>query len=330
MADGTIAFESGIDLAAVRAEIARARQAALAGMKGTVRACTLYLAGVFDSAAGAAAASAGLAQIANVHPARVVVLVSDAAAPGTGVRAEVRVEAHGAVTREFVTITANGAATRHLRAALEGLAVAEMPFAVYWPGEPAGALFERALATADRVVLDSGRLGPARTALRRLLPLLDDDAPLGDLAWARLAGWQGVAADVLDLPALREHRSRVRTAEIRHLAGACGVEAALLGGWLASRLRDVRVSFIEAPGEGAPGALAGLTMTAPPATFRFQVEGGRVVADVEGDDDGPAHHAVRLPPSDLGHTLARELELFSGRDELYEAALRSAVSLVGG
>src|SRR5205085_1077472 len=113
--------------------------------------------------------------------------------------------------------------------------------------------------------------------------LLARGAPIGDLAWARIFPWQGLAAEILDLPNLREHRGRIKKARVV-CAGAVGAEGLLLLGWLQSRIPRLKV---EAHAEGQPdagdepaqitaipraapvalGHVSLLEFTAPPATF---------------------------------------------------------------
>jgi glucose-6-phosphate dehydrogenase assembly protein OpcA len=162
-----------------------------------------------------------------------------------------------------------------------------------------------------------------------------------------------LAADVLDVPNLREHRGRLDGARIT-CAGAIGAEAALLAGWFASRVKKSRVELLvgadaevdsSMPGAGdgttlvagptgvaplAKGQVLAFEFTAPSVTFSLRREKGVLVAEVRGDDDGEVVHRVRLPPETPGRLLGVELKLLSGHDELYAAALQAGAKLVAG
>ncbi len=299
-------------------------------VRSTMRACTVNLVAAFETERALEEALPGLRVLGEIHPARFLLLLADEKAPA-GAAQTWSVAPPGARAPYMTVVRARE--VRHLASAFNALSEPELPMVVYWTAELSGARFDRMLAAADRLILDSGTR-PARE-LGRLLPLLNSGAPLGDLAWARIAPWQAVAADVLDLPNLREHRARVKSAEIHFAPSADGpgAEAALLGGWLASRLSGVRVTFAaettgSATASATPGALTGLMLDAPPARFSFRAEKNLICADVTGDDDGPTSHWGTLHPAELGRLLAYELQLFAGRDEVYEFALRAAAKLV--
>lgn len=305
--------------------------------------CTMNLVATFFSAAQYERVREGLEAAGVVHPCRLLVLIADDAAAGDEVTARVSVvRSAGAISLERIVLTAGGRAVRHLESAMLGLLLPELPMVVVWGGRPHGDLLRRAVEAADRIIIDSGARPP--TYLNEAAQLLAGGAPLGDIAWARIFPWQALAAEVLDLPNLREHRGNIRSAKVT-CAAAVGAEGALLAGWIASRVPRLRVQLVcEGGCEGAPedaafdalhsapmtlGQVLRFEFTAPPANFSFRREKGILVAEVRGDDDGEVIHRVRLPPDAPGRLLGLELKLLSGRDELYAAAVQAGAKLVG-
>jgi glucose-6-phosphate dehydrogenase assembly protein OpcA len=224
-----------------------------------------------------------------------------------------------------------------------GLLLPELPMVVVWGGRPEGDLLQRAVESADRIIIDSGARPP--TYLAETAQLLAHGAPIGDLAWARIFPWQSLAAEVLDMPNLREHRGNLKKARVV-CAGAVGAEGLLLLGWMQSRIPrlEVRIevegqpddddderTMVTAIPRAAPIALGHVSLlefVAPPATFTLRREKGILLAEVKGDDDGEVVHRVRLPPDTPGRLLGLELKLLSGQDELYAASAQAAVKLL--
>jgi glucose-6-phosphate dehydrogenase assembly protein OpcA len=342
----TIHFDQGIDLEKIRALLQQAKERV--GSPGeTVTAFNLVA--IYFSPAAYERAQAALEVAGRIHPSRLVVLIAEAHAGGDSVTARVSaLRSGGAVTLERFVLTAQGGGVRHLESALLGLLAPDLPVVVVWGGRPEGALLRHAVDAADRVIIDSGTRPPQ--ALADVGAMLTRGAPIGDLAWARIFPWMSLAADVLDVPNLREHRGNLRSARVI-CAGAIGAEGVLLAGWFASRVRKARVEIVTGPegetdsampgaGDGAEvtglpaamplgrGQIAGFEFTAPPATFTLRREKSVLVAEVRGDDDGEMVHRLRLPPETPGRLLAMELKLLAGHDELYAAAVQAAVKLL--
>jgi hypothetical protein len=226
-----------------------------------------------------------------------------------------------------------------------GLLVPEVPVVIVWGGRAEGDLLNHAVEQADRLILDSG--SRSVEGLRHVAHLASRGAPVGDLAWARIFPWQSLAADVLDIPNLREHRDKIKAVRIT-TAGAPGAEALLLAGWFQSRIKRARVALaqqpIPAPVEPAPpgavaatgealpaaegvlqGSIVEVQFEAPPVEFVIRREkNGILEAQVRGDDDGEVVHRTRLPPESPGRVLLLELKMLHGIDEIYRAALEEA------
>lgn len=344
----SVVFDNGVDLQKVLKMLQAEREKRALGMDERV--CTLNLVAVYFSEESYQRARPALEAAGTLHPARLLVLIALREGKDE-VRAEIdAVRAGGSIALERVVLTASGAATRHLQSAMLGLLVPELPVVLVWGGKPEGELFAEALEDADRAIVDSGTRDLA--ALAGVAEQVRHGFPIGDLAWARIFPWQSTAAEMLDLPNLREHRGRIRSAKVI-AAGAPGAEAALLAGWFASRLPRATVELVAGPpptaaeaapiepadsgGKNAvhapplaPGQIALVEFSAPPALFSIRRERGILVAHVQGDDDGEVVHRVRLPAETPGRLLSLELKLLSGIDELYAASVRAAARLIPG
>jgi glucose-6-phosphate dehydrogenase assembly protein OpcA len=346
-----VTFDLGIDLKLIQKMLQEARERRQS-REMDERVCTMNLVACYFSSDGYERAQSALETAGTLHPARLLVLVAESKEAGDRVHGEVSVlRAGSTVALERIVLTATGTAVRHLQSAMLGLLVPELPVVFVWGGRPEGPLFEQALESGDRMIIDSGTRPLA--ALREMARRVAKGAPVGDLAWARIFPWQATAAEMLDQPNLREHRGRIRSARII-AAGRPGAEAALLAGWFASRIPRAKVELVQGPeptpeqmtptptppefevaGKSAVhappmsvGQVSELVFNAPPATFRIWRDRGILTAHVQGDDDGEVVHRVRLPAETPGRLLGLELKLLSGQDELYAHALQSAMRLI--
>ena len=338
----TAEFDGSVDLPRIGQMLQRARERGGAAQESVF---TLNLVAIYFTQAQYDRAREALEAAGNVHPCRLVVLVADELQQRESLGARVSaVRSAGAITLERIVLTATGKSVRHLESAMMGLLLPELPMVVVWGGRPQGDLLHRAVESADRIIIDSGARPP--TYLAETARLVARGAPIGDLAWARIFPWQSLAADVLDLPNLREHRGNIREARVV-CAGAWGAEGLLLLGWMQSRIPRLRAS-ISAGGKPDPeidrptaspvpraervalGHVCLLEFVAPPARFSLRRERGILVAEVSGDDDGQVVHRVRLPAEAPGRLLGLELKLLSGQDELYAASVQAAARLLPG
>jgi glucose-6-phosphate dehydrogenase assembly protein OpcA len=334
-------FDKGFDLQKIAQLLQQARER---GGQSQETVCTLNLVAIYFTAQQYERASEALEAAGAVHPCRLIVLVADQLSESDTLTARVSiVRSAGAISMERVVLTATGKAVRHLESAMMGLLLPELPMVVVWGGRPHGDLLQRAVESADRIIVDSGARPP--TYLTEQARLLARGAPLGDLAWARIFPWQSVAAEVLDLANLREHRGNIKRARVI-CAGAIGAEGLLLAGWMTSRIKrleatlevqgaaddyDAETTVTTAIPRAAPIALGHVALfefEAPPATFTFRRDKGLLIAEVKGDDDGYVAHRVRLPPETPGRLLGLELKLLAGVDDLYAQAVQAAVKLL--
>ncbi|HZX93090.1 MAG TPA: glucose-6-phosphate dehydrogenase assembly protein OpcA [Myxococcales bacterium] len=334
-----VRFDRGVDLARIEQLLQQARDR---GGTGQESVCTLNLVAIYFTQGQYERAREALEVAGSAHPCRLLVLVADQLTEPESLTARVSVvRSGGAISMERIVLTATGRAVRHLESAMTGLLHTEVPLVVIWGGRPQGDLLVRAVESADRIIGDSGARPP--TFLADVAKLVARGAPIGDLAWARIFPWQSLAADVLDLPNLREHRGNIRTARVV-CAGAVGAEGLLLLGWMQSRVKRLSVAIhAEGQPEEEPetshavipraerlglGHVSRFEFTSPPATFTLRRERGLLLAEVKGDDDGYVVNRVRLPPDTPGRLLGLELKLLAGHDELYAAAVQAAAKLL--
>jgi glucose-6-phosphate dehydrogenase assembly protein OpcA len=341
----SIRFDESFDIGKVQKLLEDAR--ARAGSPGETIS-TLNLVASYFSEAAYERAKPALETAARVHPCRMIVVVSEPGVAPDAASARVSaVRSAGSVALERIVLHAQGKAVRHLESAMTGLLLPALPRVVVWGGRPEGPLFHHAMTLGDRIVIDSGTRPLA--SLRAVAQLLTQGAPIGDLAWARIFPWQALAADLLDLPSLREHRGKLQSARVL-CAGDVGAEGALLGGWFATRVKRGKIELAVGPapevdspvpggGDGAigeaamaaaplgRGSVVEFQFAAPPVTFTLRRERSILTADVKGDDDGEVVNRVRLPPETPGRLLSLELKLLSGRDELYAEAAQAAAKL---
>ena len=229
------------------------------------------------------AAERTLAGMGERHPSRTVILVPRPGEPG-GIDAELSVRSfplgQRSVAGEVIELSLRGDRAVAPASIVLPLAISDLPVFLRWRGEPPflETQWRQLVGVADRVVVDSSEWGELRYA--ELAESFELTA-VSDISWARTAAWRVELAD--RWPAIAEQ-------EIAVLGPRA--EAALLRGWLSSRLQR------ELPPAEAAGELG------------VRLDGEEV----------PAARDEPLTPSDL---LSAELDNLV-RDLVYEAAALSA------
>jgi glucose-6-phosphate dehydrogenase assembly protein OpcA len=307
-----------------------------------------------DSAEGV---TRSVSNIAGRYPSRAIVLISDPEEGQTNLEFQLsafcstRGGGGAQVCAEQVTIHAEGPPAEHLESLAGPLLISDLPVFLWYPGpfSPSSVEFAGMAALADRIIIDSAAAGDCETSLREIAGLLDrpDTPAIGDLQWVQLSPWRALVAELFSSPERAGELERLRGIEILHAPdGEC--RALLFVGWLASTLgwsledatrtaegREVR--FAGPSGEVS----AEISPTSPDARFRqvrlysddygFGVARSRDLSEarttVTRDDELLAERTVHLGHFDLGVLLGEELR-YRGRDELYEAALRTAVEML--
>jgi hypothetical protein len=226
------------------------------------------------------AAERTLEGLGERHPSRTVILVPTPEEPdGIDARLAVRSFPVGdrAVSSEVIELTLRGERSCAPASVVLPLTISDLPVFLRWRGEPlfGETQWEQLVGVADRVIVDSSEW--AKLRYHELADAFELTA-VSDIAWARIDEWRITLAARWPEIATREIAIRGPRAE-----------AALLRGWLASRLdRDV------APIEPA----------------------GELGVRLDGDEVVPQHSDDRTP-SDL---LSAELDKLV-RDLIYEQAV---------
>jgi glucose-6-phosphate dehydrogenase assembly protein OpcA len=219
------------------------------------------------------------------HPSRTVILVPRPGEDG-GIDARVWVRSfplgHRSVAGEVIELSLRGDRSVAPASIVLPLAISDLPIFVRWRGEPPfeATQWDQLVGLADRVVVDSSEWGQLRYS--ELSGAFERTA-VSDIAWARTGMWRTAVAG--RWPEIASQEIQVRGPR---------AEAALLRGWLASRLeREL-----------------------PPAE-----QAGELGVRLDGDEVA-APRDEQLTPSDL---LSAELDNLS-RDRVYEAGAVAAAS----
>jgi glucose-6-phosphate dehydrogenase assembly protein OpcA len=322
-----------------------------------LRASVLNLIVVTDEDS-AANVTRSVSNIAGRYPSRAILLISDPEGEG-GVDVQVSafcsVRGGGGadvqVCAEQVTIHAEGPPAEHLETLAGPLLVSDLPVFLWYPGpfSPDSPEFAGMAALADRVIVDSAAAGDCARSLPELAALLDrDECPaVGDLQWVQLSPWRSLVSELFSSPERTGELERLRRVEILYAPdGEC--RALLITGWLASALgwRLVSAASTENGREvtfAAPSGevLVEMSPASSDARFRevrlysddygFEVARSHDLSEarttVSRDGEVLAERTVHLGKFDLGVLLGEELR-YRGRDESYEAALRTAVEVL--
>jgi glucose-6-phosphate dehydrogenase assembly protein OpcA len=297
-----------------------------------------------------------VSKLAGRHPARAVVLIADPdGEPNVDVGLSAFCHSRGGggaqVCAEQITIHAEGPTALHLESLAGPLLVPDLPVFLWYPGEfsPHSPEFAAMAELADRVILDSAASKGYEACLREIARLVDDPSTpaIGDLQWVGLSPWRSLLADTFGAPERAEELGKIERAEVLYAPGGEN-RVLLLLGWLASILgwkpeeagrsgggRNIRFS-------GPSGDISvDLSPDSPDARLRrirlysegysFQVSRHRELSDVRTTvmrgEDLIAERTVHIGSFDLGVLVGEELG-YRGRDEAYEAALRTAVEVL--
>jgi glucose-6-phosphate dehydrogenase assembly protein OpcA len=307
-----------------------------------------------DSAEGV---TRSVSNIAGRYPSRAIVLISDPEEGETNLEFQLsafcstRGGSGAQVCAEQVTIHAEGPPAEHLESLAGPLLISDLPVFLWYPGpfSPSSVEFAGMAALADRIIIDSAAAGDCETSLHEIAGLLaEPEKPaIGDLQWVQLSPWRALVAELFSSPERAGELERLRGVEILHAPdGEC--RALLFVGWLASTL-GWSLEDVTRTAEGREVRFAGpsgevsakMSPTSPDARFRqvrlysndygFGVARSRDLSEahttVTRDDELLAERTVHLGHFDLGVLLGEELQ-YRGRDELYEAALRTAVEML--
>ena len=231
-----------------------------------------------------------LAGLAERHPSRTIVLVPQPESDRDDIEGEVRQQcfplagSSRQVCTETIELRLLGDHASRPASIVQPLLVSDLPVFCRWRGEPPwdGDALAQLIGIADRLVVDSREWREPVEGYKRLVQIFDSVA-VSDIAWSLTYDWRLQLAKLW--PTIAEQEVRIRGPQ---------AQAALLRGWLASRLhRPIRP-------------------VAPADDLGVQL-GGERLAPPRTED---------LAPADL---LSNELDRFS-RDRVYEDAVRTAAA----
>ena len=248
-----------------------------AGGAATYRACASTCVAVFPGPE-ARDLEDWVLEIARRHPCRLIrVEPLDSKEPtltaSSRALCHLRSGGEGLICVEEIRLRCADSAVNRLPSAVRSLAIGGLPLVLFAPipatrRHPA---FHVASRDADVVIVDSRALDDLT---------LEESGTARDLAWSRGAPLREAAAWAADVPEIRELAGR----GARILYGGDGVPAgaALLGGWLASRLglepeRDLSFEPARGATEGPVGLVLGGT-EGPEARIEMGPHGARVQA----------------------------------------------------
>ncbi len=243
-----------VPLSEVESELARQLKAVQApGEKPVLRACLSNLVIFCDQAALAQSVAAEVPAIVAVHPARVLLLISEPGSNAGELTSAVCVRAHRArsgreICSEQVTLHARGPAIERLPYAVRGLLIGDLPTNLWWaapePPPLAGALLYDLAEHAQQIIYDSlGWVEPARgvVAVASWLPQIEGSPGQGpwrvvsDLNWRRLKYWRRLLGQALDPASAPGALESITELLVEHGPHAV-IQAWELVSWLAARL----------------------------------------------------------------------------------------------
>ena len=231
-----------------------------------------------------------LAGLAERHPSRTIVLVPQPDSDRDEIEGDVRQQCFplAGSTRQICTETIElrllGNRASRPASIVQPLLISDLPVFCRWRGEPPwdGDELAQLVGIADRLVVDSREWREPVEGYKRLVEIFDRVA-VSDIAWSLTYQWRLELSKLW--PTIAEQEVRIRGPQ---------AQAALLRGWLTSRLRRP-IRAVE-----------------PADDLSVQLGGERLAAPVTD----------QLSPAQL---LSNELDRFT-RDPIYEAAVLTAAA----
>ncbi|MEP6461824.1 MAG: glucose-6-phosphate dehydrogenase assembly protein OpcA [Frankiaceae bacterium] len=266
-------------------------------------------------------AMAAAAEGASAHPCRLLVVIRRQPDASTArLDAEVRVGGRLG-TGEAVILRTYGRLARNAESVVLPLLAPDTPVVTWWYGSPPQKTGTDPLGgLANRRITDTASAAdPLRALKERAADYSEGDT---DLAWSRLTPWRSVLAAAFDSIAGKPAAARVA-------AEAGNPSAALLGGWLKSRL-GVEVESVTSGGPGitevflrvepAHDVLAADAGPEEPIEIHLTRHDGRtaILARTRQPD-----RFLPLARRDVGDLIGEELRRLDA-DQIYAAALAAA------
>lgn len=344
-----------VDARAIEAEFDRIWQANEGGGDDAlgVRVRTLNLVAIGSSADDVRRFEEVMRDLPLQHPCRGILAI--AAAPHERLTASISAHcwptasADRHVCSEEIVLAGAATQEREVASAVLGLLVPELPLVAWVMGAPNASreLASRVLDAGDTAIIDTGLGADVRGAYESVTALSDEhDVRCLDLAWARLAAWRSLLAQMFDGAAGARELRQITHIAIHGGTGAPSSEALLIAGWLASRLDfaladaaftdgRVQASFyagsrgVEMSVEPGASPLDQVSVRTKDAQFVIERHAASGHLHVrEAWDSGAMQRVVEQTPQDEGSLIAMTLDGL-GDSSTYRHALMAAMGLLG-
>jgi glucose-6-phosphate dehydrogenase assembly protein OpcA len=296
---------------------------------GVLRACSLTLVVLAEESEDVSLLGETLAALMPEHPARAILVRLHGAGPRTladrvyaqcwmpfGQRRQ--------ICCEQIEITASDAALGDIPSVVLPLAVADLPVVVWCRSARLVEMPEfRAVAgMAQKVVLDSGAMPQAMSALRTLADSVGSGPILGDLAWTRLTRWRAMLSQVFQN---REYLAKLPSVTDIRLWFGAGLETAAwyMGAWISDVLSEARVKASLAVAPLAEEPSLRVELAGEDFLVRMERQDGKLTVSVN-----ELKNCTNLPQL-TDYLLMREELGIMRRDAVYERTLASASRLAG-
>lgn len=330
-----------VDVSAIRQEMKRLwKEAAAPGTAPVTRACLMNLVVWWPGGRADSHLAATIANLVQVHPARVILLETDPDAPGdlleSWISAHCTVPSAGAkqVCSEQVTLRASLSSAAHLPGLLAGLVSSDLPLCLFAARRPSfrDPVFRRLTKAADHLLVDSAGFTAEDLGDLRDLAASLKRTSVGDINWSRLRSFQDEIAGFFDGPFFRPQIPWIGRVETR---GGAGTETSgrLLAGWVRAALGGRPIAFDHGEEQELPsGFLRHACLRAEggdtPADFVVDADPstGALVARVQMEGTCPVPRRAHPPAREPWELMASQMMRF-GSDPLYAASLAHAADL---
>lgn len=188
-----------------------------------------------------------LDDLADAHPHRAILLVSDEGTdrPRARLAGHVRRAEDGEPGRywEEIRLVSPARSLHQVMGAVASLTLPNLPVQNWWTREPRfdGDLYTYAVEVSDRILVDSSRFADPTRSLPRMeeaVAAAHGTVAFADLSWTRLTPWRTLIAEFFDPPAHLALLDSIERVALEYVVKEGGevAQALLLLGWLASRL----------------------------------------------------------------------------------------------
>ncbi len=246
----------GIDVPGIEREMRELWEKMGAGSSGqdaVMRTCVLNLVVYAPGAQAVSEVGSALAEVANDHPSRTLILVPTLDSSVDSMSAMVTAQCHPAaggrqqICCEQIEIRAEGSGVQQLPSAVRPLLVTDLPAVIWWRANPDfnSSVFRSLVDIGARVIVDSSYFPDTGVGFRvfsKLVADIGEDTAFSDLSWGRMGTWRRMVAGFFNSPENRPYLARIGQVAIecgRVQNGQTGipVEALLTASWLTARLK---------------------------------------------------------------------------------------------